>query len=116
MAAGFAHSVALKRDGTVVCWGDNTYGEINVPAGLSNVVTIAAGGYPNMSSYTLALKNDGTVVSWGKNKIAAKLGGLNDVIAIGGGFDYGFALRTGPPTPVITLHGGLLLGCRRWKK
>jgi alpha-tubulin suppressor-like RCC1 family protein len=34
VAAGGVHSVALKNDGTVVCWGDNTDGESAVPAGL----------------------------------------------------------------------------------
>jgi len=35
--------------------GDNYYGELNVPAGLSNVVAIAAG-----SSHNLVLRQDGT--------------------------------------------------------
>ena len=36
-------AVALKSDGTVVAWGDNTYGETNIPAGLSGVLGITAG-------------------------------------------------------------------------
>jgi hypothetical protein len=44
IAGGGYHSLALKADGTVTVWGDNYYGETNVPAGLSNVVAIA-GGY-----------------------------------------------------------------------
>lgn len=105
--AGFAHSAALKMDGTVVCWGDNYYGESSVPAGLSNVVAIAAGGNPfspDYGAYTLALKSDGTVVAWGESEATAALGGLNNVIAIAGGDNYGLAIRTGPPTPVITLE------------
>ena len=54
--------MALLADGTVVVWGDNTYGQTNVPAGLSNVVAIAAGFY-----HCLALRNDGTVTAWGNN-------------------------------------------------
>lgn len=46
----------------VVAWGDNTYGQSEVPRGLANVVAIAAGGYHN-----LALRADGTVVAWGYN-------------------------------------------------
>jgi Immunoglobulin I-set domain/Regulator of chromosome condensation (RCC1) repeat len=38
----------------------NGYGETNVPSGLSNVVSVAAG-----STHSLALRNDGTVVAWG---------------------------------------------------
>jgi len=53
------HSLALKRDGTVVAWGDDVAGQATVPEGLSDVVAISAGGYHN-----LALKSDGTVVAW----------------------------------------------------
>ena len=35
-------------------------GQSDVPAGLSNVVAVAAGG-----QHSLALKADGTVVAWG---------------------------------------------------
>ena len=34
---------ALRADGTVIAWGYNDYGRTEVPVGLSNVVTIAAG-------------------------------------------------------------------------
>jgi len=55
--------VALKRDGTVVRWGDQSvYNDETPPVGLSNVLAIAAG-----SNHTLALKNDGTVIGWGFN-------------------------------------------------
>ena len=35
VSAGAYFSVALKNDGTVVGWGDNTYGQTTVPSGLS---------------------------------------------------------------------------------
>jgi Regulator of chromosome condensation (RCC1) repeat/Bacterial Ig domain len=62
IAAGFAHSLALKGDGTVVAWGclNADVGQCNVPSGLSGVTAIAAGFYQS-----LALKDDGTVVAWG---------------------------------------------------
>ena len=46
IAAGFAHSLALKGDGTVVAWGCGSSpndGQCSVPAGLSGVTAIAAG-------------------------------------------------------------------------
>ena len=43
-------------------WGDNSDGQENIPAGLSNVVAIAAGG-----NHSLALRADGSVVAWGDN-------------------------------------------------
>jgi len=105
VAAGVYHSLALKKDGTVVAWGDNAYGETTVPSGLSNVVAIAAGGYPSGSAaYSMALKSDGTVVTWGYDEPTAPVGGLNNVIGIAAGAYHALALRTGPPTPVITLE------------
>ncbi len=62
VAAGAYHSLALTSNGTVVAWGDNTFGQTNVPASLTNATAIAAGWYHN-----LALKSNGTVVAWGDN-------------------------------------------------
>jgi hypothetical protein len=42
-SAGGDYALALKRDGTVVAWGLSIYGAANVPAGLTNVISIAAG-------------------------------------------------------------------------
>ena len=46
----------------VVAWGATTTARQRCPAGLNNVVAIAAGGY-----HSLALTSDGTVVAWGRN-------------------------------------------------
>ena len=62
VAAGGYHTVALKNDGTVACWGNNNSGQCNTPANLGPVTAIAAGYY-----HTVALKNDGTVACWGDN-------------------------------------------------
>jgi hypothetical protein len=43
VTAGGDHWLALKRDGAVTAWGANYQGQTDVPAGLSNVVAIAAG-------------------------------------------------------------------------
>ena len=48
IAAGSAHSLARKADGTVVVWGDNSFGQTNVPANLNGVFSISAGGYHNL--------------------------------------------------------------------
>ncbi|MCC6822506.1 MAG: hypothetical protein IT579_17390, partial [Verrucomicrobia subdivision 3 bacterium] len=42
VAAGGYHALALRADGTVCAWGDNTSGQTNVPAGVSNLLAISA--------------------------------------------------------------------------
>jgi len=104
VAGGAHHSLALKANGTVAAWG-RANGETTVPSGLSNVVAIAAGGDTSGGlGYSLALKKDGSVVMWGDNAATDPVGGLNNVIGIAAGADHALALRTGPPTPVITLE------------
>ncbi len=65
IAAGDSHGMALRTNGTVICWGSNSKGQTNTPAGLTNVVAIAAGAL-----HSLALRADGTVVGWGDNSCA----------------------------------------------
>lgn len=75
VAAGSDHSIALKKDGTVIGWGRNTFGQLgngqttdknDVPQpvyGLTNIMEIAAG-----DNHTIALSQDrSTVWAWGSN-------------------------------------------------
>jgi alpha-tubulin suppressor-like RCC1 family protein len=62
VGAGGYHSLAVKGDHTVVCWGANDYGQCTPPTNLSNVIAVA-GGY----QHSAALKADGTVVAWGRD-------------------------------------------------
>lgn len=79
VAAGAAHNLALRRDGTVWAWGYNGYGQLGinntadkasaVPVGLpevtglpAGITAIAAGG-----SHSLALDSLGRVWGWGYN-------------------------------------------------
>jgi alpha-tubulin suppressor-like RCC1 family protein len=61
ISAGDTFSLALKRDGTVVAWGEQTESKASVPKNLTNVVTIAADG-----AHSLASRGDGSVVTWGR--------------------------------------------------
>jgi hypothetical protein len=111
LAGSGAHLLAVKRDGTIVAWGDNSYGQCHVPAGLSDVVTVAAG-----SHQSLALRKDGTVMAWGGNLHGEGLVpvGLSNVIAIAAGGYCGLAVTTGAiPASVDFRPKGRLEGLAR---
>ena len=56
------HSLAIRVDGSVACWGYNTFGQAP-PAGVpGDFVAIAAG-----FAHSLALRRDGSVACWGQN-------------------------------------------------
>jgi alpha-tubulin suppressor-like RCC1 family protein len=56
IAAAKNFSMALKRNGSIVVWGDKEHATFEVPAGLSNVVAIAAG-----ETFCLAITTNATV-------------------------------------------------------
>ena len=106
IAAGWDHSLALKSDGTVVGWGWNWggsssngsgppqpygdwLGQATPPAGLNNVIAIAAG------SGSFAVKRDGTVVQWGMynaNNYILPVG-LKGVFSIDAGGNHVLVIR-----------------------
>lgn len=45
ISAGARFTLGLRSNGTLVGWGDNYHGQLTFPAGLANVVAVAAGGY-----------------------------------------------------------------------
>lgn len=91
VAAGVGHGLALLPDGRVTAWGNNSYGELNIPANLSNVLAIAAG-----YRHSLALKSDGRVVAWGNNSSgqAVTPAPATNVVAIAAGENHNLALRS----------------------
>jgi alpha-tubulin suppressor-like RCC1 family protein len=72
--AGWSFSLALKKDGSLWAWGNNTRGQlgtgdtenrffpVQVESG-TTWATMTAGGY-----HTLAIKTDGTLQAWGNNR------------------------------------------------
>ncbi|MGA2866311.1 MAG: hypothetical protein ABSF95_17700, partial [Verrucomicrobiota bacterium] len=95
IASGYSHCLALRADGTVVAWGDDSLGQTNVPAGLINVVAIGSGW-----GHALALRADGTVAAWGSNGFGQTNvpPDLHNVWAIAGGGGHALALvGDGPP-------------------
>jgi alpha-tubulin suppressor-like RCC1 family protein len=97
VACGGYHTAAIKTDGTLWTWGNNTYGRLgdntttqrNTPvttfAGGTNWKQVACGGY-----HTAAIKTDGTLWTWGRNY----------------GGQIGDNTTTQRNTPVTTFAGG----------
>lgn len=112
LAAGDAHTCALKSDGSVACWGFNTNGELGngtttrsgtpvAVSGLANAIALASG-----YSHTCALKADNTLACWGYNPSGqvgngstvnqtspVAVAGLSGVAAVGTGQDHSCALK-----------------------
>lgn len=71
--AGTSHSLALRADGLVWAWGNNTYGQLGdgstvhaalpvVAAGGTGATAVSAAG-----SHTVARRTDGSIATWGIN-------------------------------------------------
>ena len=96
LTAGLDHTCALKSTGRVVCWGDNSSGQLGLGDSaitrrvratteitLDAVVAIAAGGF-----HTCALRVNGRVSCWGDN-VSGQVGDNSNV-------------RRFAPVPVVT--------------
>ena len=70
------HSCGLRSDGTMTCWGDDSYGEADGPAGTFKTVAAATAG-------TCGLRSDGTITCWGADwtgLVDAPAGTFKDVV------------------------------------
>jgi len=90
IAAGESHDLAVTN-GSVYAWGDNSAGELNVPAGLTNAVAVAAGVQDS-----LALTRDGAVIGWGYNRYGQVSipPGLSNVVRLAAGYYHSLALKS----------------------
>jgi len=88
VAAGDAHGLALRSDGTIVAWGQNSSGECTVPAGIYR--SIGAG-----AEFSLAIRTNGSIAAWGRNSDGqiSKVPLGNDFVAVDGGESFAVALR-----------------------
>jgi len=89
-ATGGYSALSLQPNGTVSAWGENGFGNLNVPGTATNVVSVAASDYN-----CLALRADNTVIAWGAaqsgiNKVPSPL----SAIAIAAAGEHAMALTT----------------------
>jgi len=114
LAAGGSHSCLLLDDGTALCWGGDSFGELGngstsgtpTPTrvvALSGATLIAAGG-----TFTCALLAEQTVKCWGDNSagqlgngsktnstVPVSVSNLTGVTSISAGYDYACAVVSG---------------------
>jgi len=98
VSCGFAHTAAIKRDGTLWCWGLGDSGQIgdNTTTRRSSPVQTISGGttwreVSGGGNTTYGIKTDGTLWAWGYNAFGQ------------GGFDLGGIAKS---SPTQTLIGG----------
>ena len=82
----FFFNVQKGFAGSIVGWGRNTWGQIDVPDS-DDFIDIAAGG-----NNSLALKSDGSLVAWGDGPIDTPDG--NNFVNIAVGYYHSLALKS----------------------
>ena len=90
IVGGTYHTIALK-DGAVLAWGYNGYGQCNIPAAAQSGVSAIAGG----RYHTIALKG-GAVLAWGNNgngQCTIPDAANSGITAIAGGGYHTIAIR-----------------------
>lgn len=81
----------FRTGGKVTLWGYYGFNRTNVPAGLGEVISVAAG-----ENHSMALRSDGTVAMWGEgfgyDPATKAPADLSNVVAIAGGIIHSMAL------------------------
>ena len=120
VSAGGNHTVAIKADGTLWSWGQNTYGQLgnNSTANSSipvqentqatNWAAVSAGG-----NHTVAIKADGSMYAWGRNNVgqlgiaAGDTTNRNVPTRVGTATDWAYVSAGGSHTVAIKTGGSM---------
>eukprot|EP01079_Euglenida_sp_SAG-EU17-18_P003150 gene3150-biopygen3274 len=93
ISGGWKHCVALKGDGSIICWGDGKWQQCSgAPAGTDFVSVSAATG----GSLSVALRSDGSLHSWGDDGHGQCTGTPSGTgfVAVSAGAGFGVATRS----------------------
>ena len=60
LSAGYETACAVQTDGTLSCWGDDTYEQTTPPQGTFQQVSVGGG-------HACAVRSIGELVCWGRN-------------------------------------------------
>lgn len=79
-------SVATLTVLPIIAWGNNDYGQTNVPVAAATAIRVEAGG-----DHNLALLADGTVMVWGSQSYVPA--GISNAVAIAAGYGHNLVLK-----------------------
>lgn len=101
VAAGDSFALALRSDGTVAAWGDNSIGQCNVPSPPVGVhyAKVAAGVL-----HAVGLRADGRAVAWGDGS-----GGATTIPPLPPGLDYVDVDAEHSATALLRSDGAILV-------
>ncbi len=113
LAGGTNHTCALASDGDVVCWGQNSYGQLGdgstadrlAPVAVANAgtsIAVAAG-----DAHSCSLQWNGTVMCWGDNAV----GQLGNGTFTGSSVPVTVSGIGGNATPAIAITAGAYHTC-----
>ncbi len=86
ISVGYRHACGIHTDGSLECWGDDTFGELDgTPSSATTASPPVAGAFTQVSAsrdgfHNCALRVDGTVLCWGGDKY----GQVNGTVAQSG--------------------------------
>lgn len=84
--AGAYHTCAVQSDGTLMCWGDNTYGQSTPPAG--TFTSVSSGFY-----HSCAVRTNGSVACWGWNAYSGASPPAGSFKSVSAGYGHTCAVR-----------------------
>ena len=115
IAAGWAHSLLIKDDGTLWAWGSNEYGQLGISNTENKIVPVQVGNENNWifvtagGNSTFAIKEGGSLWAWGQNEYSrlginndsipfesepVRIGTDNDWVMVSAGGQHALAIKT----------------------